>query len=239
VQKRKRDNTLHVVRYCVLLPISRLSLHGVLVLSRVLLILAVCSIHHPRSLLLSLPSEASHGFSIQPSHVLGFTGHSVSSGGLAVRGVQLCETGCPAHTLPQSLRLVILHSLVAVLLSSTLAQLPTPLDERLPARLPSSQRLRLHLLYRQHWHLSVLACRTRTVCASPPTVPPPDSQVQRFRVWCPCLDLLCRSLLAILATTLGVGRGSECQETRWPRNSRHLVWLPGWCGRHSCCRPRK
>jgi hypothetical protein len=69
------------------------SFHGVLVQSRVLLILAVCSIHHPRFLLLSLPSEASHGFSIQPSHVLGFTGHSLSSGGLAVRGVQLCETG--------------------------------------------------------------------------------------------------------------------------------------------------
>lgn len=68
------------------------SLHGVLVQSRVLLIFAACSISSPLFLLLSLPSEASHGFSIQPSHVLGFTGDSIPSGGLSVRGTDLCET---------------------------------------------------------------------------------------------------------------------------------------------------
>jgi hypothetical protein len=48
LQKRRRDNILHVVVILLCCQISHL--YGVLVLSRVLLIFAVCSIFHPSAL---------------------------------------------------------------------------------------------------------------------------------------------------------------------------------------------
>jgi hypothetical protein len=141
----------------------------------------------------------------------------------------------------KTLWLAIFHGLVSLLLPSTTTELPKTLDERLSPRLPSAQRLWLHVLYRQHRHLPILASRARSIRGSPPAVTRANGTIQRLRLRRPRLDILRSGVLAILAQTVGVGRSPRCQEACWTHHTRHSLRKSPRCRSNNphCARQRK
>ena len=104
-----------------------------------------------------------------------------------------------------------------------MAQLPETLDERLPPRLPSAQRLWIHVLHCQHWRLPLLAGCASSIRRAPPTFTGAHSALQRLCFRRPRLDILRSGVLAILAQTVGLGRSQRCQEARWTHYVGHSM----------------